>query len=479
MDCRSINLLQSLLPADNQKADALWKEARSTMRRKIVVLDDDPTGVQTMHGVNVYTDWSEESLTSGFGEENDCFFVLTNSRSFSATQTRQVHMEIGESLCRVAQKTQKDFILVSRSDSTLRGHYPLETEVLKSSIESHSSKRFDGEILLPFFAEGGRYTIDNCHYVRQKDMLVPAGQTEFARDLAFSYQNSDLGAYVEEKTGGKYPRESCVFISLEDLRQLKVDRIAEQLSHVDGFRKVIVNAADYADVKVFLTAYCKALMQGKEFLFRTAAAVPKVLAGIDEQPYLSREDILLDDNPNGGIILVGSHVNLSTQQLESLKESQIPMEFIEFNQHLVAVDGGLEEEARRTRSLAQDAIRSGKNAVVYTRRQRYDPPTDDQAEQLRISTRISQSLSTVAGELEIRPRFVIAKGGITSSDIGTKALRIKKASIPGQVAPGVSVWITGEESLFPHLPYIIFPGNVGERDTLRQVVEKLSSPSLS
>ena len=77
--------------------------------------------------------------------------------------------------------------------------------------------------------------------------------------------------------------------------------------------------------------------------------------------------------------------------------------------------------------------------------------------------------------LSIRPGFIIAKGGITSSDVGTKALRVRRATVLGQVRPGIPVWLTGPESKFPEMPYIIFPGNVGEITTLREVVELLLS----
>ena len=74
--------------------------------------------------------------------------------------------------------------------------------------------------------------------------------------------------------------------------------------------------------------------------------------------------------------------------------------------------------------------------------------------------------------------FIIA-GGITSSDVGTKALAVKKANVLGQIKPGIPVWQTGEESKFPMTPYVIFPGNVGEITTLREAVEVLTSDRLA
>ncbi len=69
---------------DPEGAGKLLASRLEKSGRKLVVLDDDPTGIQTVHDVSVYTDWSQESIDAGFQEENRTFFILTNSRSFSA-----------------------------------------------------------------------------------------------------------------------------------------------------------------------------------------------------------------------------------------------------------------------------------------------------------------------------------------------------------------------------------------------------------
>ncbi len=442
--------------------------------RKIVVLDDDPTGVQTVHGVSVYTNWDKDSVTAGFQEPERLFFILTNSRGFTHDETVRVHREIGRTVAMVARETGKEYVLISRSDSTMRGYYPTETATLKESIEQHSGKRFDGEILMPFFKEGGRFTIDNIHYVREGDFLTPVGQTEFAKDKSFGFASSHLGDYIEEKTGGQYRRSECTYISLEDLRAGAVDRIAGQLMAVTGFGKVIVNAIDYADVAVFARGFFQAVMAGREFLIRSAAAVTKVLGGIDDKPLLQRHELIEPGNAHGGIVLIGSHVNKTTQQFEALRDCHDKPAFIQFDQHLVLVENGLEREVARVIAEAEDHIRKGENVVVYTRRDRFDLATDDKDAQLRVSVQISDAVTSIIGKLTVRPNFIIAKGGITSSDVGIKALKVRKARVMGQIKPGIPVWMTGPESKFPSMPYIIFPGNVGEKETLREIVDLLS-----
>ena len=461
------------LPPHAGKVQLRLKKALSSLKGKIVVLDDDPTGVQTVHDVYVYTRWDRETIREAFRAPEQMFFILTNSRGLTAPESRAQHREIAENLAAVAAETGTDFILLSRGDSTLRGHWPMETEVLRETLERESPKHFDGEVIYPFFPEGGRYTLSGVHYVRQGEQLVPAGQTEFARDKSFGYTASSLSEWCEEKSGGRFPAESCCRISLEELRAGDVDGIAAKLKTATGFRKITVDGADYEDVAVFTAALCEAITAGKEFLFRCAAALPKVLGGVEDRPLLRREDLVDRDNRNGGIILVGSHVNKTTRQLEALRRSTLPMEMIEFNQHRVLEENGLDDEVARVLRRVEELLQAGKSAAVFTRRDRLDLPTADKDRQLQISTEISDALTGVIGRLSVRPSFIVAKGGITSSDVGVKALRVRKAMVKGQIRPGIPVWQTGEESRFPGLPYVIFPGNVGAEDGLRRIAETL------
>lgn len=473
MDRLTIASLGELPDAMISSLDERLSGALRSLNKKIVVLDDDPTGTQTVHDICVYTNWELETVLQAFADSESMFFIMTNSRGFTAKTTEQAHAEIGRNLCKAAQETGEDFILISRSDSTLRGHFPLETETLRATIEQCSDRRFDGEILVPFFVEGGRYTINNIHYVREGEELIPAALTEFANDKSFGYKSSHLGKYVQEKTVGRFSERDCVFISIEDLRAGKVEEITRQLMAVQNFNKVIVNAASYEDIKVFILAYCEALQQGKTFMFRSAAAIPKVLGAVSDQPLLTRQQ-LRGENPNGGIVLVGSHVNKTTRQLECLRSGNQKLMFIEFDQHRVLEPGGLEDEVIRVVHAAETSIAKGTSVVVYTRRQRLDLDTEDKDAQLEISTRISDAVTSIVGSLSVRPSFIVAKGGITSSDVATKALGVKKAVVMGQVQPGIPVWLTGAESKYPGMPYIIFPGNVGQDDTMYVIVNTLA-----
>ncbi|WP_035387690.1 four-carbon acid sugar kinase family protein [Exiguobacterium undae] len=461
------------LPAlpDAQVVDDLLFEELRQFKHKIIVLDDDPTGVQTVHGVSVYTDWTAESIEAGFKEEQPMFFILTNSRGFTSEETRQVHEDIAATIQQVSDQLHQPFILISRGDSTLRGHYPLETEVLRQTLEQQSNRYHDGEIIMPFFQEGGRYTIEDVHYVLEEETLVPAGQTEFAKDRTFGYAASHLGEWAEEKSNGVFQADDVVSLSLTDLRQLNLDQLVDQLMNVHDFNKIIINATDYVDVKVATIALIRAMNAGKRFMFRTAAAFTKVIGGVTNRPLLTKKE-LISGNGHGGLIMIGSHVKKTTEQLEELKTCPF-IHFIEFDVHLVLFPDKFREEIKRIITTTERLIQSGQTVAVYTKRERLDLGDNQQENELKLSIQISDAVTSIVSRLHVRPSYIIAKGGITSSDIGTTGLQVKRATVAGQIKPGIPVWITGEESKFPNLTYVIFPGNVGSKTTLREVAETL------
>ena len=280
-------------PIDEKLVDKLLAEEIAKNNRKIVVLDDDPTGVQTVHDIHVYTGWDEESIRKGFLEENNLFYILTNSRGFTEEETTKAHNEIAAVVDKIAKETGKEYIFISRSDSTLRGHFPLETRLLRENYEKNTGKTIDGEILCPFFKEGGRYTIDNVHYVKYGDELVPANETEFAKDKTFGYSAATMPEYVEEKTKGEFKAADVTCISLEDIHNMDFDKIEAQLMAVKDFNKIIVNSVGYADIKVFCVALYRAMAKGKVFMFRTAAAIVKVMGGVTDQPLLTRKQMVV------------------------------------------------------------------------------------------------------------------------------------------------------------------------------------------
>lgn len=436
-----------------------------------VVLDDDPTGTQTVHDVNVYTEWSYETMKEAF-EENRLFYLVTNSRGMIASQSKALHEEIIEVIDRVSKESGKKYFYISRSDSTLRGHYPMETDLLAKAMKKEYGK-IDGEILLPFFKEGGRFTIGDVHYVRQGDRLVPCAETEFAKDKTFGYRSSNLKDYIEEKSEGKISREEVWSVSLEDLREERIDQILELLLKAEDQRKIIVNAADYSDVDLFCLALYKAIEKGKVFVFRTAASFVKCVGGISDRDLLRRSDMIQEETENGGLILVGSHTAKTSRQLKKLLElDHLVSKELKCSKILESKEA-FEKEVDLCVAFEEEEIAQGKTVVIYTERVLISLKDDDKETALKRSVAISEGVYNLVSRLKVKPSFVVAKGGITSADVGSKGLAIRKAKALGQIMPGVPVWQAQEGAKFEKIPYVIFPGNVGEDDTLKNAVEKL------
>ncbi len=437
--------------------------------RKIVVLDDDPTGTQTVHDVPVLTGWSVDALQAELADEAaSCFYILTNSRSLPEPKAKALNQEIGQNLLEARQLTGKEFVVVSRSDSTLRGHFPAEVDALTEALRTD----FDAWLIIPFFLEGGRYTIHDVHYVAEGTNLVPAAQTAFARDKAFGYQHSNLHDWVVEKSNGRFSPTAITAITISDLRQKGPQHITQKLLALPKGSVCIVNAASYRDLDVFVAGLLAAETAGKQYLYRTAASFVRVRAGLAERPLLTAADLFPQQKQGGGLLVAGSYVPKTTQQLACLLESEL-VTAVEINVSALLKDDTQTDEIQRVAQEADAALQSGADVALFTSRQLITG--DDAISSLAIGQRISDSLIDIVRGISTQPRYMLAKGGITSSDVATKGLGIERAMVLGQLLPGVPVWQTGIESQYPQMPYIVFPGNVGGEDALVESVQRLKT----
>jgi uncharacterized protein YgbK (DUF1537 family) len=443
------------------------RAAVSSSRRKVVVLDDDPTGTQTVHGIPVITEWSIPTLRAELMGDRTAFYILTNSRSLPPDAAHKLNTEIGHNLKVAAEKTGMPFAVVSRSDSTLRGHFPGEMDALTESL-GHT---VDGWIFCPFFQEGGRYTFGDTHYVQAGGRLVPAGDTEFAGDADFGYQSSNLPLWVEEKTAGRIKSADTISISIDDIRRGGPQRVKEVLLSVGGQRVCIVNAIDYRDLEVFVLGLLRAEALGKIFLYRTAASFVRVRSGINPRPLLAPSEMGVDEN-GGGLIIIGSYVPKTSRQLKALLQANPKIVREETSVKRLLDETEHYDECKRVAARIDDALLDGKDAVIYTNR-RYVPATGTRTglENGRI---ISSGLVSILRDIKSRPSYLIAKGGITSSDLATKGLGLRKALIMGQILPGIPVWRLGNETRWPGTAYIVFPGNVGDDNALAVIRERLA-----
>ena len=477
MDEKIVNwndLIKKFPPAiSDEDINLEWQNAVDNIKRKIIVLDDDPTGIQTVHSIPVYTCWDRAVLRQIMQDRHKLIYILTNSRALTTAETIKLHRKLTSDLIKITLKEGKEFLLISRSDSTLRGHYPVETQTIYEELSK--SEEIDGEIIIPFFFEGGRFTFNNVHYIKEQGLLIPIAQTEFSHDTVFGYKSSNLKEWIEEKTVYQYTASKITSITLKILREKDIEGILQQLLKVNNFNKVIVNAVEYTDLKVFLIALSESISRGKNFLFRTAASFVQIIGGIYSKPLLKSEFLYPQKKPSvPGLIIIGSYVQKTTQQMEKLKELS-DLFWIEWEVNQAKMLESLNTEIERVTAEVEKGFNTGKDVCVYTSRKysKSDSKIKNSNEYFIFSSRISEGLVRVVQALKIKPSFIVAKGGITSSDIGVKGLRVKKAMVMGQIQPGVPVWELGPESRFPGVPYVVFPGNVGTDDTLKKVVEIL------
>ncbi|QIN84169.1 hypothetical protein GBA63_17080 [Rubrobacter tropicus] len=459
------------LPPESPVPDALEKirDRVAAGGRKIAVLDDDPTGTQTVHGVPVLTTWTVDDLRWALEQPSPTFYVLTNSRSLPEEEAAALNREVASNLAAAAKQAGSDFVVTSRGDSTLRGHFPAETD----AILEGSGGEADGVILCPCYLEAGRLTADDTHWVLQEERLVPAGETEFARDASFGYSSSDLRDWVEEKTAGRFPASEVVSVGLSEIREGGPERVSGILRGAGGGRPVVVNAASQTDLEVFVLGLLDAEETGRRFVYRTGPSFVRVRGGITEKGPLSREELYRRRPHRGhGLVLVGSHVELTTRQLAEALGLEGVLG-VELSVPRLLESGEREGELRRVAAEVNAGL-AASEVVVYTSREVVGGGGGRTG--FEVGRAVSDALVEVMQRVDrdLPLAFVVAKGGITSSDVGTRGLGVRRAEVAGQVLPGiVSVWILPEESAFPGLPYVIFAGNVGGPDSLARVIEIL------
>ena len=417
--------------------------------RKLIVLDDDPTGIHTVHGCLLITDWSDQYVREAFLDDEPFFYILTNTRAMTREEAEAVTREAMEAVVRVNQEFGYRLIIVSRSDSCLRGHFPLEPNVMREVLTQHGIAVWEKTPFCPAFIEAGRFTIEGVHYMKDGDRLVPVSETEFAHDNVFAYHTSVLKDYIREKGANPEDYEIVNAKSYDEL-QTYVDRLMEETADFDG-----------------------------AIVIRSSSSLPKALSGIDDQPLLDRsilspltsQPIPEQSSPthslsplNPGCFVVGSHVKKTTQQLDCLLQAEGTCGLEIDVQRILDDERNLMEETIKT---IQEIVEMQLTPVIYTSRQ--EIRLDDANQRQHLGQKVSDFLVAIVRLLPFTPSYLVGKGGITSNDILTKGLAMKTARVMGQVVNSVPCVMARE------FPYIIFPGNVGSEQSLREVYEKLKS----
>jgi uncharacterized protein YgbK (DUF1537 family) len=461
-DPKTDKLLPDLL--DSRGPHYPQQKFMSDIRPKIIVLDDDPTGSQTVHSCLLLMRWDVSTLRLGLRDSAPIFFILTNTRALTPEKAAEVTAEVCHNLkMAIEAEGITDFLVVSRSDSTLRGHYPIETDVIATELGG-----FDAHFLIPAFFEGGRVTRDSVHYLYINGVATPVAETEFARDSVFSYHHSYLPDYVEEKTKGKIKATEVERFTLDDIRQGSLERLRKLENNQCG----VVDGEEPADLDRFARDLLIAASEGKRFLFRSAASILTSLANLGPQPIAAASMGQYKPTTQAGAIIVGSHVQKTTGQLtELLKEPHtvgVEIEVTRLRDHPEERDRLLAEILEKVK----DIHKKQQTPVIYTSRQELTFATVQ--ERLDFGVSVSTLLMDVVKGLPRDISFLISKGGITSNDVLSTGLSLQAARLLGQILPGVSMVRTeADHPLFPNLPVVLFPGNVGDETGLATVYRRL------
>lgn len=439
-----------------------------------IVLDDDPTGTQSVSDLPVLTSWSVEDCLWGIEQGKSAIYVMTNSRSLSPHDAQCVIQDAVHNVHEAARQSGVELAFVSRSDSTLRGHFPLEPNTIADELKAFGID-IDGIVLVPAFPEAGRITVGGIHYSRKDGQYLEVADSEFARDATFSFKSSRISEWVEELSEGTYSAKSVICPDLNCVRT-QPEELLGHLMSLENRQVIAPDCACEEDLRAISKALIEAEAKGKRFIYRVGPPFMRARLGQDYRPPLQRDDIDQVRNQDlklakGGLIVVGSHVEVTNAQLGSLI-SELSLSRLEINVDNVIDDSKREEYLRKIADTAINALLEGSVLISTSRRVRTGVDRDTS---LAIARLVSESVVNVVRRVirNVRPRYVVAKGGITSSDVASKGLDIHKAMCVGPMLDGiVSLW-TAYDGPAQGIPYVVFPGNVGGVDALTQVVRKL------
>jgi uncharacterized protein YgbK (DUF1537 family) len=438
-----------------------------------VIMDDDPTGSQAVHDLPVVLVPDADVVASALREGSPSVFVLTNTRSLPEAEAVALTSRLTTSI-REKMGNPAGLRFVSRSDSTLRGHIVAEVEVLKKDRQNSGYDPYAAILMAPAYFEAGRVTAGGIQWARVDGQLVPVAETEFARDATFGYAVSDIGELIRQRSA---PAAATVgLVSLTDIRSGGVGRVVDILCSTSGGQWLVIDALDYSDYEVVALAVMEAESKGFAFAYRTGPSFIRALLGVEQKGPLTRYEIYGTTGAatveTKGLIVIGSHTNLTNRQLARVLETG-SVTHVEMPVALMS-EGDWESIVETTSRAVAGAI-TQRHVVLST--SRHLITGSDRDESLAIARRVSRALSEIVRRVVLGspPRWIIAKGGITSHDLAATALGIRRAWLLGQIFPGqVSVFrpedaVTACEGI----PFVVFPGNVGDQDSLAHSIAVL------
>jgi uncharacterized protein YgbK (DUF1537 family) len=407
---------------------------------RTVVLDDDPTGTQSATGVPVLLEFSADLLAEVLSDSCSVY-VQTNSRAISEPEAVCLVASVRDAALAAGEQLGEEIQFVLRGDSTLRGHVFAESQVFATT---------DSVMLfVPAFPDGGRFTRDGIHYGRINGVEVPAGETEFAQDPVFPFHSSSMSAYVEEKTG-----RPSTHVLLDEVRG---GGLTQVLLTAPPGQVVTCDAVTGDDIRLVADAVRAARSTGRTVVVRSAAPLAADLAGVASTGLMPTP---LVDGPLSTLLVCASHTAGATAQLRAIGDCHgAPVEIDTFAALNDPADTGAAAAAELRGRLGDKGF-----AMLSSQRERLAEHNT-----LRHGERVMTAITTAVAAVRDDVDVVITKGGITSSEVAATGLGVKRATVLGQVLPGVSVWSIEPTPNHRQL-MIVVPGNVGGAETLQLVL---------
>lgn len=425
--------------------------------RPLIVLDDDPTGAQAVVGVPVLLRWDEATLEEALADAPPAVHLVTNSRAFPPDRAYEVVLDAARTALRVDPAAP----LLLRGDSTLRAHFLEEYRALRDAS-------FPGQdavvLLVPALPAAGRVTIGGVHHLVRGGRRIPLHETEYARDPSFAYRDARLLDWAEERSAGFFRAAEGVEVGLDELRRQGSSRLAEvliQRVRQGGAGVVVPDAETVEDLEIIAEAYRIADAEcARSIVVRSAPTLVGVLGG-----NAAPGSTALPAAGAGVVVICGSHVPLTTRQVQALTW-RFPGTLVEVD--LDAMTGpDADREVVRIGEEASGRLSATRLAVVATPR---EVPGDGW--DLERGEMLAWNLGRVLQHVAPRPGVVLAKGGITSAVTVQAGLGARRADVVGPVADGIALWDVHAND-GQRYPYIVFPGNVGDDATLRELVERI------
>ena len=445
--------------------------ATSPSDRRLLILDDDPTGSQCVAGIDVAFDLDPAIPVGVLEGPGSACFVLTNTRALDEQEAVALNRRVLAGVLDGGVPA-SGLHVVSRSDSTLRGHVIAEPVAIADELAARGID-VDAFVLCPAMLEAGRFTEGDVHYATVDGEAVEVAETDFARDATFGFTSSDLRAFLEERSGGAVRAADVLSVSLEDIRA-GVDRVREILADARDRRWVVVNATEYTDLEVVAEAMALLEAEGRTFVTRCAPSFVRPLVGQQGARVVDPDSITIPEGRlDHGLVVVGSHVGLTTTQLRAVQQRGT---LAEVEIHVPSVlDERRKQHLAAVAAQATATLRTS-DCVVFTSRDLVR--TDDPAESLAIARSVSDAVVEVVRRVRAaKPAWVVAKGGITSHEVAENGLGIRRARVEGQFWPGQVSLFSAQEAPDEVMgaPYVVFPGNVGGEQALADVVDVLTA----